>query len=141
MLLAPAIGLSFSLWTVLALLPLMALLGISIGSLGILLATRIRSMEAFQAVTQMLLFPMVFLSGVFFPVQNLPSWMNFLVKVNPVTYGIAPIRQIVLGAVAEPSYGISIFGHAMSIWNNITVLACFGIAMIAMAMWSFSSQE
>jgi ABC-2 type transport system permease protein len=141
LLLAPVIGLSFSLWTVLALLPLMALLGASMGALGILLATRIRSMEAFQAVTQMLLFPMVFLSGVFFPVQGLPGWMNFLVKINPVTYSIAPIRQIVLGTVSEPSYSISIFGHTMSIWNNIAILTCFGAAIIAIAMWSFSNQE
>ena len=63
LLFAPLIGVSLSVWTVLALLPLMLLLAVSTGSLGILLATRIRSMEAFQAVTQMLMFPMVFLSG------------------------------------------------------------------------------
>ena len=96
LLFAPLIGVSLSVWTVLALLPLMLLLSASMGSLGILLATRIRSMEAFQAVMQMLLFPMVFLSGVFFPVQNLPAWMNFLVKINPATYGISPIRQVML---------------------------------------------
>jgi ABC-2 type transport system permease protein len=141
LLLAPAIGLSFSVWTLLALLPLMALLAASMGSLGILLATRIRSMEAFQAVTQMLLFPMVFLSGAFFPVQGLPSWMNVLVKVNPVSYGIAPIRQIILGAVPDSSFSIIVFGHTMSIWNNVAVLAGFGTAMIVMAMWSFSNEE
>ena len=141
LLLAPLIGVSLSVWTVLALLPLMFLLSASMGSLGILLATRIRSMEAFQAVMQMLLFPMVFLSGVFFPVQNLPAWMNFLVKINPATYGIAPIRQVMLGASPDSPFSISLLGHTMSLWDNVAVLALFGLAMILLAMWSFSSQE
>jgi len=141
LLLAPLIGVSLSVWTVLALLPLMFLLSASMGSLGILLATRIRSMEAFQAVMQMLLFPMVFLSGVFFPVQELPAWMNFLVKINPATYGIAPIRQVMLGASPESPFSISLLGHTMSLWDNVAVLALFGLAMILLAMWSFSNQE
>ena len=141
LLFAPLIGVSLSVWTVLALLPLMFLLSASMGSLGILLATRIRSMEAFQAVMQMLLFPMVFLSGVFFPVQNLPAWMNFLVKINPATYGIAPIRQVMLGASPESPFSISLLGHTMSLWDNVAVLALFGLAMILLAIWSFGSQE
>ena len=141
LLFAPLIGISFSLWTVLALLPLMFLLAASIGSLGILLATRIRSMEAFQAVMQMLMFPIVFLSGVFFPLQGLPAWMNVLVKLNPATYGIAPIRQVILGASPGSPLGINLFGHTMSLWDNVTVLAVFGAVMILLAMWSFSSQE
>ncbi len=85
LLFAPLIGVSFSALTVLALLPLMLLLAASMGSLGILLATRRRSMDAFQAVMQIMMFPMVLLSGVFFPLQGLPSWMNVLVKINPAS--------------------------------------------------------
>jgi len=141
LLFAPLIGVSLSIGTVLALLPLMFLLAVSMGSLGILLATRIRSMEAFQAVMQMLMFPMVFLSGVFFPLEGLPAWMSVLVKINPATYGIAPIRQVVLGASPDASFAISVFGHTMSIWDNIIVLGAFGTVMILLAMWSFGNQE
>ncbi len=141
LLFAPLIGVSLSAWTVLALLPLMFLLATSIGSLGILLATRIRSMEAFQAVMQMLMFPMVFLSGVFFPLQGLPAWLNILVKLNPATYGIAPIRQVILGTTPGAPFGINLLGHTMSLWDNVAVLAVFGAAMVLLAMWSFGSQE
>ena len=141
LLFAPLIGVSLSVWTVLALLPLMLLLSISMGSLGILLATRIRSMEAFQAVMQMLMFPMVFLSGVFFPLQGLPVWMSILVKLNPATYGIAPIRQVMLGAPPDSPFAINLLGHTMSLWDNIAVLAVFGVIMILLAIWSFSNQE
>ena len=141
LLFSPLIDVSLSLWKILALLPLMLLLAASMGSLGILLATRIRSMQAFQAVMQMLMFPMVFLSGVFFPLQGLPSWMNVLVKVNPATYGIAPIRQVMLGASPDSPFAINLLGHTMSIWDNVIVMAVFGVVMIFLAMWSFSNQE
>jgi len=141
LLFAPLIGVSLSVETVLALLPLMLLLSVSMSSLGILLATRIRSMEAFQAVMQMLMFPMVFLSGVFFPLQGLPVWMDVLVTINPATYGIAPIRQVMLGASPDSPFTINLLGHTMSLWDNITVLAVFGVIMILLAMWSFSNQE
>jgi ABC-2 type transport system permease protein len=141
LLFAPLVSVSLSVWTVLALLPLMFLLAASMGSLGIMLASRIKSMEAFQAVMQMLMFPMVFLSGVFFPLQDLPSWMSALVKINPATYGIAPIRQVVLGASPDSPFNINLFGHTMSVWDNIAVMAAFGVIMIILAMWSFGSQE
>ncbi len=141
LLFAPLIGVSLSASTLLALIPLMLLLAASMSSMGILLATRIKSMQAFQVVMQMLMFPMIFLSGVFFPVEGLPAWMNVLVKLNPATYGIAPIRQVILGTTADSPLGITVLGHTMSLWDNVVVVAVFGIVMTLLAMWSFGHQE
>ena len=141
LLFAPLIGVSLSVSAVLALFALMLLLSAAMGSMGILIATRIRSIEAFQAVMQMLMFPMVFLSGVFFPPQGLPSWLNILVKLNPATYGIAPMRQVALGTLPDSPFTINLFGHTMSLWDNIAVLVAFGVVMILLAMWSFRHQE
>ncbi len=87
------------------------------------------------------MFPMIFLSGVFFPVEGLPAWMNILVKLNPATYGIAPIRQVILGTSAGSAFNIDLFGHTMSLWDNAAVLAVFGLVMVLLAMWSFGNQE
>ena len=138
---APVIGLSLSGWTVLKVLPLMFLLALSLGSFGVLLATRIKSMEAFQVLVQMLMFPMIFLSGVFFPLQGLPTWMDIVVKVNPATYGIDSIRQVMLGLSSDSPTGMILFGHPMSIWNDVGVLAVFATAMILLSMRSLSIQE
>jgi len=138
---APLVGVHISVHTALTVLALMFLLAICMGSFGVLLATRIRTMEAFQAVMQMLMFPMVFLSGVFFPLQGLPTWMEILVKINPATYAITTIRQVILGASPDSAFGISLFGHTMSLWNNVAVLVVFGVSMILLAMRSLSSQE
>ena len=139
--LAPLLQVPVTFLIVLALIPCMILLSFSMGSLGILLATRIRSMEAFQVVMQLLMFPMAFLSGVFFPLQGLPPWMDVLVKLNPATYGIAPIRQVMLGDLSTSLYTVNLFGHEMTLWNNLVVIALFGAIMIVVAMWSFSHQE
>ena len=49
---------------------------------------------------------MVFLAGVFFPVDTVPTWLAVLSKVNPVTYGVDAIRQIFLGSgPAGPGWG------------------------------------
>jgi ABC-2 type transport system permease protein len=139
--LAPFIKVSLSVWAVLALIPLSFLLAASMGSLGILLASRIKSTEAFQAIMQMLMMPMMFLSGVFFPMQNLPDWMNFLVKINPASYGVASIRQVMLGTSANSVFDLTLFGHSMTIWENIAIMAAFGFIMVMLAMWSFSRQD
>jgi len=138
---APIFGI-MSPWEVLPqLLPVMFLVACALSAMGILLASRIKSMEAHQAVMQLLMFPMVFLSGVFFPVNNLPAWMNVLVKINPATYGIDTIRRLVLGAESASSLGVTVLGHTMSIGEDLMVVAAFGVVMVVLAMWSFGSQE
>lgn len=153
--LSPLVNVHLSLIVVLKLLPLMLVLAFALGSLGILIASRVRSMEAFQGLMQVMVMPMIFLSGVFFPVLGLPSWLSALVKVNPVTYGVDALRQLLLGAVEPPpspgfpdipglpwvSLGVSVFGHTMSIVEDIAVVAGFGIIMLLGALWSFQRQD
>lgn len=138
---APLIEVSLSPQIVAQLLPAMFLLAIAMGSFGVLLATRIRTMEAFQAMMQLLMFPMMFLSGVFFPLSGIPTWLSVIAKINPATYGISIIRQIVLGGTADPAFEIVLFGQTMSLWNNVGILASFATVMILLSMWSFGSQE
>jgi ABC-2 type transport system permease protein len=138
---APLFGVHFPLEILPRLLPVMFLVACALSAMGILLASRIKSMEAHQAVMQLLMFPMVFLSGVFFPVNSLPAWMNFLVKINPATYGVDPIRRLVLGAEPASFLGVTVFGHTMSIGEDLMIVAAFGLVMVVLAMWSFGTQE
>jgi len=141
LLFAPIFGVVFPPGILPKLIPVMFLVACALSAMGILFASRIKSMEAHQAVMQLLMFPMIFLSGVFFPVNNLPHWMSILVKINPATYGVDPIRQLVLGAKPAASLGITIFGHTMSIGDDLMVVATFGMVMVILAMWSFGTQE
>jgi len=138
---APLVGKTLSPTTVGLLIPAMFLLAIAIGSLGVLLASRIRSIEAFQAITQMLFFPLVFLSGVFFPLQGIPGWLSDVTKVNPATYGIAIIRQVTLAEPTGTEFAISFGGNPLSLNQHVLILFGFGLVMILLAMKSFGSQD
>ena len=150
---APFIGVALSPGLLLALWPMMFLVACAISGLGILIASHMKSVEGFQAVTQMLVMPMIFLSGVFFPVGNLPSWMDLLVKINPVTYGVDAIRQlfmnlpgpIALGQAQDIAGGhifrLSLWGHPMSLLEDVAVVAAFGVVVILLAARGLSAQE
>lgn len=138
----PFVGVSLSPGQVLLLIALMFIFACSVTAMGIFIASRIRTMETFQVVMQLLLFPMFFLSPALFPVQNLPSWLGALVRINPVSYGVDSFRQSILEpTVAMSDFGMSLFGHTMSIPEDILLVALFGIVMVFLAVRSFSTQE
>ncbi|MGH2379642.1 MAG: ABC transporter permease [Candidatus Limnocylindria bacterium] len=95
---APLVNVPLALDTVLLLVPTVAVLSLVLSGVGILIGSFARSQQGFQLLMQMLVFPMVFLAGVFFPVDSVPLWMEVLSKANPVTYGVDAIRQIFLGS-------------------------------------------
>jgi ABC-2 type transport system permease protein len=91
---------------------------------------------------QMLVFPMVFLAGVFFPVDSVPAWMQVLSKVNPATYGVDAIRQVFLGSgPASGGLGVSVLGHTMSLADEVVVVGAVGGGALAAAAWRFGRQE
>jgi len=45
--------------------------------------------------------------------------MSFLAKINPATYGITPIRQVMLGAAPDSPFAINVLGHTMSVWDKV----------------------
>ena len=65
-----------------------AVLNLFLSGLGQLLASRIRSMQGFHLVMNLVLFPFLFFSGAFFPLTDLPVWLNLLGRVNPLSYGV-----------------------------------------------------
>src|SRR5699024_3281379 len=84
----PFIGVSLTFLMVLKLIPLMFLVAFTISAIGLLIAASLKTAQGFQMVIQILLFPMLFLSGAFFPLSGMPAWMNIIVKINPLTYSV-----------------------------------------------------
>lgn len=97
-------GFSFStLWKVLQLIPVIALLAIGMTSLGVVVAARMKSFEGFPIIMNFVMMPMFFLSGAMFPLQGLPGWMTFLTRINPLTYGVDALRGIALKGLSITS--------------------------------------
>ena len=136
--LAPILDVPIDLGTVLALIPLLLILSFSLSGLGLLIGARMRSQQGFQILMQLVIFPMMFLSGIFFPITGVATWLEVLSKINPVTYGIDAIRQIFLGSDVA---GVTIFNHTMSIVESAVLVAAVGTLLITAAIWSFNRQE
>lgn len=135
---APFIGVSLSWVKVLSLIPLIIILSLSLSGLGLLIGARMRSQQGFQLTMQLVIFPMMFLSGIFFPLSGVATWLEVLSKINPVTYAIDAIRQIFLGTQAA---GVTIFGHTMGIWESALLVAVLGLILLTGAVWAFNRQE
>jgi ABC-2 type transport system permease protein len=137
--LAPFLGTGLGFGQVVLLMGLMLLLAAMMTSFGILIAARQRTMEGFQMITQFLILPMFFLSGAIFPLRNAPAWMEWLARLDPVTYGVDPIRQVVLWGNV-PAAGL----QALSLHPIVVdVAAMVGMAalFLAPAVWLFGRPE
>jgi len=94
--------------------------------LGILITSFADKEETATMVMMTLMFPMMFLSGVFFPIQQMPSYMQTLANFLPLTYAASAMRKVmVLGA------GVS------AITPEIIILAVFGIVLLSVAVPMF----
>ncbi|WP_455391923.1 ABC transporter permease [[Eubacterium] cellulosolvens] len=105
----------------------MFLIGLSFVSLGIAIASKIESMEGFQAIMSFLIMPMFFLSGALYPIGVLPEWLRVLTYFDPLTYGVDGLRYAIQGAeVAE-----------FPILLDLGVLVIFSVGMVLLGAYLF----
>ena len=74
---------------------LQLLLAFTITAFGVMVAARIKQMQSFMGVMQMIVMPMFFLSGALYPVAGLPAWLAVLNRIDPLTYAVDPMRRLV----------------------------------------------
>lgn len=137
--LAPIVGVTLTPAILVGLIPIVAILALALSGLGILIATFMTSQQGFQLVIQLLIFPLIFLAGVFFPVNDVPQWLAVVSKLNPLTYGVDAIRQIFLGT--STGLGVVVLGHTMTIGEEIAVVGILGAILLGGAVIAFNRQE
>ncbi len=75
--------------------------------LGIAITLSMRSPEGFHMVVNLLMLPMLFLSGAFFPLKPLPDWMKALAYINPLTYSVELARTVMYNVYSiPPAYSV-----------------------------------
>lgn len=137
--LAPFIGLPLSVGQVIVLLGLMLFLAVSMTSLGILVAARQRTMEGFQVIMQFMIMPLFFMSGALFPLRRIPLWLEWLAKIDPVTYGVDPLRQVVLRGSVSAEVLRTLSLHPIA--TDLTILGLLSLLFLVPAVWLFSRQD
>uniref|UniRef100_A0A7C1JN81 Transport permease protein n=1 Tax=Thermomicrobium roseum TaxID=500 RepID=A0A7C1JN81_THERO len=146
LLLAPLIGVRLQLGTILLLIPLLFLLAFSLSSIGLVIAARMRSTEGFGLVMNFLVTPLLFLSGALYPLNNLPTWLTVLTRIDPVTYGIDAIRRVVLSSAGVPQpvidqLGVTLFGHPLHPLLDAAIVLILGIFLIVLAARQFARPD
>ncbi len=84
---------------------LLFITSIALVSMGLALGSMLESLEGFQVISAFLVFPLFFLSGALFPIdEKLPGWLTGLVKLNPLTYAVDGVRGALLNVNVFPFY-------------------------------------
>jgi len=72
---------------------IMALVAFALTNLGLIIAWRIDSTQGFHAIMNLILLPIWMLSGAFFPAAGAPKLLAWVMRLNPMTYGMAALRE------------------------------------------------
>jgi ABC-2 type transport system permease protein len=124
------------------------LLAFSITAFGVMIAARVTQMQSFMGIMQMIVTSMFFISGALLPVANLPGWLAFLNRIDPITYAVSPMRTLVfnhldISAAAEKTLNPAItwFGWSVPIALQIFTLFALGMLMLGIAIAEFNAGD
>jgi ABC-2 type transport system permease protein len=133
---------------ILGIFGLQLLLAFSITAFGVMIAVRIKQMQSFMGVMQMVVMPMFFISGALFPVSGLPGWLAVLNRLDPLTYAVDPMRRLVfqhlnISPLARHALdpGVTWWGWHVPGLLEAGVIAALGLVMLGIAIWEFSATE
>jgi ABC-2 type transport system permease protein len=124
------------------------LLSFTLTAFGVMVAARIKQIQAFMAVTQMFVMPLFFLSGALYPLTGLPAWLTVLTRIDPLTYIVDPMRHAVFEhlsvsplALHALSPGITWFGWVVPLGLSVGMVAAMGLAMLGIGIAEFRKTE
>jgi ABC-2 type transport system permease protein len=145
---APLVDVPYNPVMIAGLFLMMVLLAATITAFGVMIAARIKQMQSFMGVMQMIIMPMFFISGALYPINNLPAWLAVLNRFDPLTYAVDPMRKIVFSHLdsvpaqfAAANGGVTWFGWRVPTALEVAVVAILGLIMLGIAIWEFNSAE
>lgn len=143
---SPWVGVHLTVKMILLFIPAMFLMAAVLTSLGIMVASRLKTSSGFQMVIQFMVMPMFILSGALFPLTGVPRWMEIVALVNPATYGVDLLRNIIFRFSDLPSsiydlFLLRAFDHVVGPSIDFSVLFMLGAIFLSVAVWMFSKSE
>jgi ABC-2 type transport system permease protein len=132
LMLGPLIGVKITSAMIIAVIPLMLLITLGVVCIGLTIASFMSSLESYGTIVTFVNLPMFLLSGALFPVFNLPSWLQWAVYINPLTYGVDALRIVILG---------SAYISPIPLYVDVIFLAVFDVVMMIVGTYSFSRRK
>ena len=150
-LMAPLIGIRLSAGMIVEMWILAFLIGVALTSLGIAIAARMTSMQGFQMMMNFLIMPLYFLSGAMFPLSTAPRWMKALMIVDPLTYCVDGLRNIIFSnttietgslvgqTIVETASRVGLIRWSLTI--DLAVVLSVAAALTLVGAYRFSDQR
>src|SRR5688572_9745839 len=142
------VGIPYSPTLILGLIGCLFLGALLLTALGVLLSTRIKTIQAAMPVSQLLIMPMMFLSGSLFPISGLPDWLAVLTRLNPLTYVVQPMRHLVLDHLSLTATErerlvpvLTWFGWEVPVGVQLGTVAVITLGLCALAARIFETAE
>jgi ABC-2 type transport system permease protein len=142
--LAGAVGVPYSPNLMLELIGAMLILSFALTALGVAAAARMRNIQSFFGLMQVVVMPMFFLSGALYPLNSLPGWLRALTRIDPITYAVDPMRRLVFDhlnvssiAQARLAPGVTWNGWVIPILLELGLVALIGLIMLGLGIWEF----
>jgi len=107
----------------------MVLISTTFIGLGLILASQMKDMQGFGIIMNFIIFPLFFLSGALYPIDNLPKSIRFLSYIDPLTYGIDGLRNSLIG--------ISSFSFVL----DLILMTGFSFIMVIFGAYFFEKSE
>jgi ABC-2 type transport system permease protein len=122
----------------------MVLVGLIFAGFGLLIATRAKNIQTFQAVTMALTMPMTFLSGAYIPLSMLNNVLTTIAYFNPMTYAVIFFRGIVLEKTNLPAevliseeLALEIGRFTIEPLTSMLILVVFGAVFLCLSTIAF----
>lgn len=129
--LAPMVGVPLSPFSVFSTLGVMLTLSFGLTNLGLIIAWRMDSTQGFHAIMNLILIPIWLLSGAFFPVSGVPILLEWTMKLNPLTYGIAALRRCLYFNASIASEEIPQLTLSLLVTGAFCVVTYLGVVLTA----------
>jgi ABC-2 type transport system permease protein len=123
------LGVSYTLSSLATAYVFIILLAVGMVSLGLIIGSFMESPEGFGMVVSFVAFPMFFLSGALYQLEDLPSWLTVLVYLDPMTYAVDGVRGALLG--------IGRFSTAL----DMAILLSYAAAMVLLGSYAFKRMK
>jgi ABC-2 type transport system permease protein len=126
-------SISIAMWLPLALLWIVVvsvIMAIGFTAVALMLSIKIKRVEIYAIMSQVITLPAWFLSGAFFPTSSLPSWLYPLSVINPATYAVEAYRSVILTGYFPLSSALT----------SVGVLIIFAIAATLLCLKLFTGK-
>ncbi len=101
-------------------------LSVTLTSFGAGIASMVEDFQGFQGINNFLIFPLFFLSGALYPLNNVPAWLRIASEINPLTYTVDALRYTLIN---QSHFGI---------WKDLLVLVVALVLSVAFAVNRFN---